>query len=145
MPWRNDRSFNPGSYNRNSPSLTERVVCILCYITSGIAGIIYIIITRSQSQSEFFRFHFLQSIVLGIISLLLSWALQAAAVALGPIISALLEALSGAGIVIGTVTQVLSLFMGIFMLLPLYGAIMAGLGKYAQIPLISDVVRNQMR
>lgn len=144
MPWRNERSFKPNSYKKFEPSLLERIVGILCYATGGIAGIIYIIITRSHSQSDFFRFHFLQSIVLAIMSMLLNWALQAASMIVGPLIAMLLNALSGAGIVVGTVAQVLSFLWGIFLLLPLYGAIMAGLGKYAQIPFLSDVVRNQM-
>ena len=146
MPWRNDQSFKPyDRSNKYAPSVVERIVAILCYATSGIAGIIYIIVTRSQAQSDFFRFHFLQSIVIGIMLMLLSWALQASAFILGPIISMLIGALSGAGIVIGTVGQALAYIMGIFALLPLYGAIMAGLGKYAQIPFLSDIVRNQMR
>lgn len=155
MPWRNDQSFKPNQRSSGpslmdrlfgyGPSPVERIVGILCYLTSGIAGIIYIIINRSHQQSDFFRFHFLQSIVLGIMSMLLGWALQASAMILGPLIGMLLQALSGAGIVIGSVAEVLNFGMWIFYLLPLYGAVMAGLGKYAPIPLLSDVVRNQMR
>lgn len=142
MPWRNDR---PGSYKSSygGPGAVERIVSVLCYLTGGIVGIIYIIISRSHYQSDFFRFHFLQSIVLAIISLLLSWALQAIPVMLGPLLG--LAQAGGGGEIIRLINQGVYIILLAYGLLPLYGAIMAALGKYAQIPYLSDVVRNQMR
>lgn len=142
MPWsRNDRPYRtPG------PSVVDRLVSVLCYFTGGIAGIIYIIISRSSYQGDFFRFHFLQSIVLAIISLLLSWALKALGLMIGPLLPWLSSVLgSGSGVILDAINMGLNGILMLYALLPLYGAIMAALGKYAHIPWLSDVVRNQMR
>lgn len=119
----------PGS----AATTTEKIMGALSYLTSGLAGLIYIIISRSSYQSDFFRFHFLQSIVLGIISILLSYSIRAFAT--------IAPALAG---IPGVET---ALWVGSFAfgLLPLYGLIFCLLGKYAEIPWLSDVVRNQMR
>ena len=120
--------------NRNNDAnWTERIVGALCYATGGLAGIVYIIISRSSTQTPFFRFHFLQSIVLGIISVLLNWSCRA----LGTIAPAI-TAIPG-------VETGLNIGLMVYALLPLYGLIFCLLGKRAEIPWLSYVVRNQMR
>jgi len=124
----------PFPYKQQSnATTTEKVVGALSYLTSGLAGLIYIIISRSSYQSNFFRFHFLQSIVLGIISILLSYSIRA----FGTIAPAL-ASMPG-------VETALWIGASAFGLLPIYGLIFCLLGKYAEIPWLSDVVRNQMR
>ncbi len=124
----------PFPYKQQSnATTTERVIGALSYLTSGLAGLIYIIISRSSAQSNFFRFHFLQSIVLGIISILLSYSIRA----FGTIAPAL-ASMPGVG-------TALWIGASAFSLVPIYGLIFCLLGKYAEIPWLSDVVRNQMR
>ncbi|MBX9722880.1 MAG: hypothetical protein K2X81_15875 [Candidatus Obscuribacterales bacterium] len=128
------------------PSTTERVVCAACYLTGGIAGILYIIITRSQRQSDFFQFHFLQAVILAILSMLISFALSALAGLLGPLIGLVagllpesMRMMGGGGIGLLIMT-----FNTLYGLLFVYGLIFALLGKYCEIPLISNIVRDRM-
>ena len=135
----------------DSPGAVERVVSALCYLTGGIVGIIYIIISRSSNQSPFFRFHFLQSIVLVILSFLLNWAGGALGLILGPLVPSMIEVLSKivSPEIAGNIASGFLLFFNSMLtawsLLAIYGLIWAGLGKYAEIPFISNVVRQQMR
>lgn len=135
MPW----------VNNSQPSVVERVVGGLCYLTLGLAGLLFIIISGQRGQSQFFRFHFLQSIIVGIIALLLSWASNVFI----SLILGLLSMLSGlmgsaAPLVAYWVTQGLTIVLNAFNLLLVYGAIWSFLGKFAEIPFISDLVRRQM-
>lgn len=127
-------------------STTERIVAALCYLTMGLAGIIYIIISRSSSQAPFFRFHFLQAIVLGILSLLFGWA----ASLMTGMTSMMLGFLDGlipqaGGMIANGIGWFLGILLTAFSLLPIYGLIWALMGKYAEIPFISDIVRQNMR
>ncbi len=139
MPWTRN----------NKPGPMERAVSALCYVTGGIAGIIYIIISRSNYQSEFFRFHFLQSIVLVILTMLLNWALQAFSLIAGTAISGLAGVMGAAADTVTMIVQFINVAFNyawlVYGLIPLYGLIFAALGKYAEIPFLSNVVRNQMR
>ncbi len=136
MPWQYEKE----------QTVLERVVGGICYLTFGLAGLLFIILSGKRGQSQFFRFHFLQSIVLGIISLLLSWCSGIFIQMVGSLLSGL--AASG----VGAVEQIMfwtqrSLYVVItaFNLLLVYGLILSFLGRYAEIPFISDVVRRQMR
>jgi len=136
MPW----------VNQNQPTALERVVGGLCYMTFGLAGLLYMIVSGRRGQTQFFRFHFLQSIILGIIGLLLSWA--------SSIFFTLLQGLTGVLTpVLGNVapaaqfwiTQAVIVVFNATYLLLIYGMIWAFLGKFAEIPFISNIVRQQMR
>lgn len=138
MPWRVQNLSQ-------KPSAVERMVGGACYLTGGIAGILYIIIAR-PTQSQFFRFHFLQAIILSIIFLLLSWSQQILMMFIAGIVQFLTttnpakgeEIFSGITMGLGGLAMLLSL-------VPVYGMIGAFLGKMPEIPLISNVVRAQMR
>jgi uncharacterized membrane protein len=136
MPWR----------SQDNPTPLERVVAAICYPTAGLAGIVYIILSRSSSQSNFFRFHFLQAIILGILAILLRWTIGAASFMTGPLFEFLNGLMPGTGGQIATgVGLVLEYSYLAFGLLGVYGLIFAALGKFAEIPFISNVVRQQMR
>lgn len=141
MPWRQS----------DKPSGMERLISALCYLTGGIAGIIYIIISRSNYQAPFFRFHFLQSIVLVLLAMLMNWASGAMSLILQPLvpwIADLLSTVLPAQVVGNLLVAFAMLFAAVlqaFSLLSVYGLIWAALGKYAEIPFISNVVRQQMR
>ena len=134
--------------NENA-SVKERAIAVVCYLTAGLAGIIYIIISRSSGQSRFFRFHFLQSIVLGILSLMLAWCRDALMlIAAGPF-TAFFNYLNTimpntGGMIANGILMVIGWVFTAFALLPFYALIFAALGKYSEIPYISDVVRRQM-
>lgn len=144
MPWSQPK-FRPP----DNASALERVVAVLCYLTSGLAGIVYIIISRTSNQSRFFRFHFLQSIILGILAILVGWAKNAFEMITAPAMASLGSWLHGTLAATGdgimtAISWLIMAILGALFLLPFYGAIMAALGKTAEIPYISDVVRQQL-
>jgi uncharacterized membrane protein len=136
MPWINPRE----------PEVVEKVIAGLCYLSVGLIGLLYIILGGKSSRSPFFRFHFLQSILLGILGYLLSWTAGAFAAILGGILGLLGEAANGPSYWLQT--GISFLFHNVYIagvLLLAYGAILAFLGKYAEIPFVSNIVRQQIR
>lgn len=135
MPW----------VNTNQPTTIERVIGGICYLTCGIAGILYIVLSGRSEQSNFFRFHFLQSIILAIVGFLFSWC----GGAFNFLTGGLLAVISGidpvAGVYAGKIlTGLVRAIILAFGLLPIYGMIWCFLGKYADIPFISRVVYRQL-
>jgi uncharacterized membrane protein len=130
MPWRSN----------SQPTTAERVVGGLSYLTMGFAALLYILLSKNGNQSQFFRFHMYQSVFLCIVSILAGWAA-------GPLLNIVLQLVSlvsqpaalGMASVIGVVAQVIQ---GAFMLLLLYGAIFAFLGKFAEVPYVSNLIRR---
>ena len=134
----------PSSTGSNAPTI-EKIIGGLCYLSAGLIGLLYIIVSGKSNQSQFFRFHFLQSIILGIMLLLLRFTEK---IIVG-ICSGILEALSGptggaSTNAIGYVDMGLGIVLIVLGLVPLYGMIFCFLGKYANIPFISDLVRRNM-
>lgn len=133
MPW----------VNQTSPTAAERVVGGLCYFTFGLAGLLYIIISGKSGQSSFFRFHFLQSIVLSIIGMLLSWCSNVFISLLGSLFGMLGPELGNQAV--GWLALAVTLIVRASFLLLIYGMVWCFMGKYAEIPFISEIVRRQMR
>jgi uncharacterized membrane protein len=130
-------------FNQRQPETKERIVSSLCYLSMGFIGLLYIIFSGRNSQSPFFRFNFLQSIILGIFSCLLSWTEQAVFSILNGIFglagsNVLPMLMSGIVLIAGLIAKFAYLLM-------LYGFIWAILGKQAEIPFLSNIVRQQMR
>jgi uncharacterized membrane protein len=136
MPW----------VNTNQPTTMERVIGGICYLTCGIAGILYIVLSGKSEQSSFFRFHFLQSIILCIVAFLLSWCSGAFSFVTGGFLGVVSSIDPVSGVYAGKILTGLMKAIGIaFALLPIYGMIWCFLGKYAEIPFISRVVYQQLR
>lgn len=130
-------------FNPKNPVAVERTIAGLCYVSGGLIGLLYIIISRSQSQSMFFRFHFLQSMILVALGILLSLTTQITENILGGFLG--LMNLGNHDVVMGYIGLGIQLIMNGGLLLMLYGMVMAFLGKFAEIPLISPLVRQNMR
>ena len=131
-----------------APDKKEKICAALCYPTFGIVGIIYIIVTAgkaglSGSQTPFLRYHLIQAILLGFLAYLCS-------LAAGPLLDILIKIMAAVvpGVV-PSVVMVLSIVLTIlrygFYLLLGYGALWAILGKFAEMPIISNLVRRNMR
>lgn len=133
MPWINQRK----------PETVERVIAGLCYLSGGLIGLLYIILTGSRGQSNFFRFHFLQAILLAILGFLFNWCFSIMSNILGG-----MAGLFGGGQTAAMAFMYIGMGVGIIMkaafLLLLYGLICAFLGKYAEIPVVSNIVRRNM-
>ncbi|HEY9787218.1 MAG TPA: hypothetical protein V6D17_17645 [Candidatus Obscuribacterales bacterium] len=137
--------IKPSSWNKKpSPDTIVRIVSALCYLTVGLAGIIYIIFQGKHSQAMFFRFHFLQSIILGIIGLLLGWTIGIF-VNISEGILGLFPGISNPGQIVGSIAFGMQMLLNLGSLLMLYGLIFSLIGRYAEIPLISKLVRQQLR
>lgn len=133
MPWR----------QQAEASKTERIVGGLSYLTFGIAGLLYVIFNKTGDQSQQFKFHFYQAVLISILGMLVSYA----ATPLLEIVLSLVSLASPqvAGQMAGVVGIVALVLKNAFFLLLLYGTVMAFLGKFAEIPFISNLVRNNMR
>ncbi len=134
MPWR----------LQSEPTVTEKILAGLCYPTFGIVGLIYILLKKDSSQNQVFRFHFIQSIILWIICMLVG---MAASTLIPLLLAGLAAVMPGDALV--NANQAINwgsiVIQNAFYLLLAYGAIFAFLGKYAEVPLISRVVRQNMR
>jgi uncharacterized membrane protein len=133
----------PVSFNPKNPVFVERAIAGLCYVSGGLIGLLYIVISRSKSQSMFFRFHFLQSMILIALGFLINFTLNITQNILGGMAG--LMQLDQVNVVLNVIAIGVGFIMKGGILLVLYGMIMAFLGKFAEIPVISPLVRQNMR
>ena len=130
------------------PELIERAMAALCYLSCGLIGLIYILFSGKYARAPFFYFHFLQSIILGIVTCLLGWTEAAIRQILSGILGLILGLFAPATGLLITVNLgidwLLSSINLVAYLLVIYGFIFAILGKYAEIPGLSKLVYRQM-
>lgn len=125
-----------------TPDTKQKVIVALSYLTSGIVGILYVILSKNRDESYFFRFGFFQSVVVAIIGWLL-----------GSVFSTPLMSVFSTGsqmITSGAIPDIMTLIAFVVgfvfgVALPGYGAIMALLGKSAHIPVLSPLVQRNLR
>lgn len=128
---------------QGQPTTIERICGGLSYLTYGIAGLLYILLSKRSGQSQLFRFHLYQSVFICILGTLVSWGI-------GPLVGIITNVVGafapGAAMAIsGGFAAVTMVVSGIFTLVLLYGAVCAFLGKFAEVPFISPLVRQNMR
>jgi uncharacterized membrane protein len=92
----------------------------------------------------FFRFHFIQSMLIGIFACLINLTSSGTFQILGGILG-LFNNPGLANQILSVLALVVELIMKGGMLLCLYGMIWAFMGKYAEIPVISPLVRQKLR
>ena len=136
-------------FNNHKPDLLEKGISASCYPSCGLIGLIYLLIFRKNAHTNpFFYFHFLQSIFLGISSFLLGWtgtAIKNVLMGMIGLIFALIPASTQISIVVGSgIDGLLLLINGVIYILMIYGTVFALLGKYAEIPGVSALVRRNM-
>ncbi len=133
MPWR----------SQSEPSKLEKVAAGLSYFTFGMTGLLYMLLSKGGTQSQLFRFHMYQAVLLSILAMLFGWALNPLLSICFQIMGAIApQVVQVAGQAVGMISLVLT---NTFYLLLLYGAVWAFLGKFAEVPFISNVVRQNMR
>ena len=129
------------------PDLLEKIISAVCYLPIGFfVGIGYILFNGKGSHNRFFRYNFYQAIFLSVLLLVISEVLKVT----DDILISILHSFTG---VLGEVTVYRAtaaivwiadiLLKALFLLLP-YGLIWSLMGKYADIPFISDVIRRQV-
>jgi hypothetical protein len=134
---------------RSMYTLPEKAAAAASYLPCMIGfliGIVYILAKGPGCDRSFFRFHFYQAIFLSVLMFLI----QALGSGMSGVIIGtmrLFEGLIGTGTVgflsenMNLVTMVL---MAPFVLLVPYGMIFSLMGKYADIPWVSRVIRSNM-
>ncbi len=133
------------SASGQKPEMLERIIAGSCYLSAGLIGLLYIVIKGRDSQSNFFRFHFLQSIFLGIMFLLLQWTADVI-VQIGSGLMGLFQGFAPAVAMYGPwyLGQGLGWLLKGYVLVIAYGMIFAFLGKYAEIWWVSGFIRQKM-
>lgn len=133
--------------NLNRPNDTvSKLVSAACYLTYGIAGLIYIIANGRDKDAIFFRMHFMQSILVGAFATLLAWGGGFFASTIGGILGLFGP---GAASVQGGAMQIISLLLQgiqlVSLLIAIAGVVQCLRGKYLEIPFISKLVRANLR
>jgi len=135
--------------SNQKPEFLERGIAALCYLSCGLIGLIYILLSGKYANTSFFRFHFLQSIILGIFTYLLGWIGNIVRDILVGIFSLIVGLFAPAASLITSITLAIGLTIALInkaaLLLLIYGCIYAVLGKYAEIPGLSKLVYRQIR
>jgi uncharacterized membrane protein len=136
MPWKDS----------SSPDPVEKIISGLCYLSFGLIGLLYVILNGKSANSSFFRFHFMQAIILGILGVLLNWTSSAVFTIVAGILGLFGSSLASVdATVVMVIGRIMDTIAKVGILLNLYGMIWAFLGKYAEIPFLSNLVRQQNR
>ncbi|MBX9939049.1 MAG: hypothetical protein K2Y32_07325 [Candidatus Obscuribacterales bacterium] len=129
-----------------SPDASAKLVCAACYLTGGIAGLIYSLANGTYKNATFFRFHFLQAIFLGIIQVFISMGGSIMIDTLAGILSLFGSATAPISSAVTNVfILVLNVISKVFMLCALVGIVQSLRGKNLELPGISILVRQNMR
>lgn len=110
-------------------------------MTFGMSGLLYMIFAK-RGQSPQFKFHAFQSIFLALLGMVVAGGSQPLFMLLAQMVA--LVSSSAAGMLnsgFGVISGIVSLA---FLCLSLYGAIWAFLGKFAEIPFVSDLIHRNM-
>lgn len=132
-------------FQKNSETIM-RLMSALSYLTGGIAGLIYAILNGRSSKDDFFRYHFIQALLITMIFMFLCWCERG----LGNVFAGLLGIFgaTGAGIS-GMLGAGLSFVIFgcqiVYLLSVVAGVVQSARGKYLDIPGISKLVRSNMR
>ena len=136
-------------FNNPQSDLLEKGMSALCYLSGGLIGLIYVLFSGKNARTApFFYFHFLQPIILGISMFLFSLTgsiIKHIVISIAGLILMLLPGSTTITAFIGlAIDWLLMLINSAICILMIYGCIFALLGKYAEIPLLSGVVRRNM-
>ncbi|AGY58106.1 Tic20 family protein [Gloeobacter kilaueensis] len=109
------------------------------FLNSGFIGLavfiaLFALVVNNPNISHFIRFNVFQSLLVGIILSLLSLVL--------PLLIKMFIFLPGIDVINQTLSN--TLFLGVFAL-GIYGIVQSLLGRYAEVPTISEVVYSQLR
>jgi uncharacterized membrane protein len=138
------------NFNNPRTDLLDRLAAAACYVSGGLLGLLYVLFFKKNSRSApLFYFHFLQSIILAILFFLFKWTSGIIGGILTTVVGFLASILPAIGPAATSFTNLAlnCLFIIIqssFCILLIYGLVFALLGKYAEIPALSKIVRQNM-
>ena len=130
-----------------TPDKKEKIGTVLCYLTFGIWGVIWLLISRIPSyyQKDFIRFHCFQSILIGMFYMFIPQGISILFSLLSQIVSfipntqIIIDGLSN----LNYLLQKLIEWGGIFLIT--YCVVFCCLGKFTNIPWISRLVNRMLR
>jgi hypothetical protein len=136
-------------FKDSKQELLEKGISALCYISCGLIGLLYVLVSGKNARTApLFYFHFLQSIILGILSFLLGWTgsvLKQIAMGITGLIFGLFPGGTLVSMVVGSaIDWFLFAINSVLYVLMIYGVVFALLGKYAEIPVLSKLVRKNL-
>jgi uncharacterized membrane protein len=133
-------------YFNNSADKKIRIMSALCYLSWGIIGLIYILLNGKNNQSQFFRYHFMQGILIGIFVMLVGWTGNFLQVNIAAILGLFGDSLHQAtGMILiglGWIVEILKVVATIAMI---YGTVQSLRGKFADMPIVSKITRTNLR
>lgn len=135
----------PGKFQKNSET-TMRVMSAVSYLTGGIAGLIYAMMNGRSSKDDFFRYHFMQALLVTMLFVFFSWC----ECHLVSIFSGILGIFGSAGAeasgMLGTALSLILLGVKLlYLLIVIAGVVQSFRGKYLDIPVVSKLIRINMR
>ncbi len=130
-----------------TPDKKEKAGCVLAYSTLGIWGFIWLLISKRHyyEQKNFIRFHCFQSIFVGILYMFIP---QGIAIFFSLLIQ-IFGLFPGTDFITGSLHVVHGILQAVVkvgaLTLVVYCSILAGLGKYTNIPWISQTINRMLR
>lgn len=129
------------------PDTKERIGAAITYLTFGIWGIIWLLISRTPAhfQKDFVKFHCYQSIFIGILYMFIPSGLSI----LFSLITQIIAILPGTDIFLNGLNviyiglQQLTHWGGLILII--YCVVFCALGKYTNIPWVSQLINRMLR
>ena len=136
--------FQP-KLQQNSDTMMK-VMSAASYLTYGIAGLIYVIANGRYSKNMFFRFHFVQAILLSIFNTFIAWTGSALGNTLGGILGLFGPAAAGASGIFGAgLVFTMQAVQFVYLIAVIAGVVQSLRGKYLERPGVSKLVRQNTR
>lgn len=127
----------------NGTDTKLKLVCAGCYLTIGILGVVYSMAEGKGRNSPFFKFHFTQSLIVGIFYILLSTCLSILSGMLSGILNMLGPTVGGIGAtIVGYSNLAFSLAYAIACLA---GVVQCLRARYLELPFFANLTRRNMR
>jgi len=126
--------------------LLVKIISAVCYLTGGLAGLIYIIAGGRDNKSAFFRFHFFQAILIAMLFTLVTWTGSILSTTLAGVIGLFgPAALNQSGAIFSIVALIVQILSWSFSIIVIFGIVQSLRGRYLEIPWVSKIVRSNLR
>jgi uncharacterized membrane protein len=133
-------------YFNNQADTQIRIMSALCYMSSGIIGLIYILLNGKNNKSQFFMFHFMQALLIGIFMVLIGWAGGGISGFVMGFFGLFGSSLASVANIVGMgLALTMQLLTVVLIIADVWGIIQCLRGKFADMPVVSKIVRSNLR
>ncbi len=129
------------------PDIKEKIGAALTYLTLGLWGLLWLLLSKmpAYSQKDFVRFHCYQSILIGLLFMFIPSGISI----LFTLLSQIIGIIPGGSIIVQWIHLIHSIFQQLFsysgIALIVYCSVMGLIGKYTNIPWVSQIVNRMLR